>query len=355
MHLLLVSLLALSLHAADAGTPDAGEPARQPTSQNLRIRATGDVMLGTTFPEGYLPPEDGALQLAGVKDWMEDADLTFINLEGPLCDIGETKKCGPKQKPGSCYAFRVPTRYGAYLKAAGVDVASTANNHSGDFGEECRRETEKTLDALGIRWSGPPGSIAELTAQGKRIALIAFHTSGATNDVNDHAGAAALVKKAKATHDLVIVSMHGGAEGSKALHVPQGTEKFFGENRGDLRAFTHAVVDAGADLVLGHGPHVARGFEVYKDRLIAYSMGNFATYGRFTLSGAQGLGMVLEVELHPDGRFARGKILPTRQAGKGTPEKDAAAQVIKQVQKLTLEDFPKSGAKIADDGELTGR
>ncbi|MCU0702235.1 MAG: CapA family protein, partial [Myxococcaceae bacterium] len=261
----LVMVLALTL-GQDGGT--------------LRLRAVGDVMLGTSVPEGYLPPDDGATLLGGVGDWLADADLTFANLEGPLCDSGSSAKC---RKGGNCYAFRSPTRYAKHLKAAGIDLGSTANNHSGDFGEACRRETEKALDGEGIVWSGPPGSIGTVTAKGKKVALVAFHTSGATNDVNDLAAAKKLVAQAASTHDLVIVSFHGGAEGIDANRVKDGAERYLGENRGDLKAFARGVIDAGADVVIGHGPHVLRGMEVYQGRLIAYSLGNFATYGRFSL------------------------------------------------------------------------
>ncbi|HZA15269.1 MAG TPA: CapA family protein [Myxococcaceae bacterium] len=315
---------------------------------SLRIRAVGDVMLGTDFPAGFLPPEDGAEVLAGVQDWLRDADVTFVNLEGPLCDDPRpSDKC---RRGGNCYAFRTPTRYVQYLVDAGVDLASTANNHSGDFGETCRRETEAALDRAGIKWSGAPGSIATLEARGFRVALVAFHTSTATNDVNDHPAAEALIKAAAASHDLVVVSFHGGAEGARALHVPMGEERFYGENRGDLRKFTHLAVDAGADLVIGHGPHVLRGMEIYRDRLITYSLGNFATYGRFNLTGAMGVGAVLEAILDGEGRFVSGRILPTRQMGEGVTEKDRAGTALKYVRMLSAEDFPETGVMVDADG-----
>ncbi len=321
-------------------------------SPALTVRATGDVMLGTEEPPGYLPPKDGAESLADVADWLRDADLTFVNLEGPLCDEGVSHKCKSKGS-NTCYAFRSPTRYGAYLVDAGVDVASTANNHAGDFGDSCRRATEKTLDALGIVWSGPKGTVATLERNGLKVALIAFHTSTATNDVNDHATAKALVKQAAAKHDLVLVSFHGGAEGKNADHVMQGKELYLGENRGDLRAFTHAVIDAGADLVIGHGPHVLRGLELYQGRLIAYSLGNFATYGRFNLAGAAGVGCVLHVALAADGAFVSGKILPTVQVEQGIPKKDSAAKAVSILRKLSAADFPKSAPVISETGEIS--
>ncbi|WNG13237.1 CapA family protein [Cystobacter fuscus] len=342
---------ALQRQLAEPAAPPGSRPP-PPADARLRIRAVGDVMLGTSFPEGLLPPDDGAASLATVAPLLRDADLTFINLEGPLCDHGATQKC---RRGGNCYAFRSPTHYGRYLKDAGVDLASTANNHSGDFGELCRRETEATLDSLGIAWSGPAGTVATVEKNGLRVGMVAFHTSANCNHVNNHATAAALVRQVKAAHDLVLVSFHGGAEGGKALNIPQGTEMFYGENRGDLRAFTHAVIDAGADLVIGHGPHVVRALEFYKDKLILYSLGNFATYGSFNLKGPQGLGMIADVELDAQGRFLSGRLLPTRQEGRGIPQPDPSGEVLPLVRRLTGEDFPTTGALVGPDGRITPR
>lgn len=323
----------------------------QSPEPTLRLRAVGDVMLGTADPAGYLPPDDGAHSLDDVRELLKDADLTFANLEGPLCDTGESSKCKAKK---TCYAFRCPTRYVKYLVEAGIDLASTANNHSGDFGELCRRQTEKTLDAAGITWSGPKTTVgSRALPDGRRLKLIAFHTSGSCNDVNDLAAARAIVRQAKSEAELVIVSFHGGAEGTHATRVIKGVELYLGENRGDLPAFTHAVIDAGADLVIGHGPHVLRGLELYQGHLIAYSLGNFATYGRFELSGPLKVGVVLEVELGKDGKFVRGKLLATAQDGKGIPKRDEQGRAVKMAAELTKLDFPTSGPKISADGVLS--
>ena len=143
-----------------------------------------------------------------------------------------------------------------------------------------------------------------------------------------------------------IVSFHGGAEGTNATHVKTGAERYLGENRGDLKVFAHGVIDAGADLVLGHGPHVVRAMELYQDHLIAYSLGNFATYGRFDLSGALGYAVMLEVWLGEDGRFLSGRLIPTKQEGKGVPMPDETGRGASLVRRLTLEDFPKTGPHI---------
>lgn len=322
-----------------------------PAGTTVRLRAVGDLMISTDFPSGVINPEIDAT-FTDVTDWLTNADVTFGNLEGPVCDTGKTTKCKPDSKPGSCYAFRTPAKYMPLYTAAGFDVMSTANNHAGDFGPGCRLETEAHLDKQGIAHTGRPGDIATVTANGLKIAFIGFHTSRNSHYVNDHEKAALLVKAVDQEHDIVVVSFHGGAEGSKALHVPHGTEKFYGENRGNLREFTHTVIDAGADLVLGHGPHVLRGMEVYNDRLIAYSLGNFATYGRFNLSGNLGIGAVLEVVMDKQGAFVGGKVLPTKQKGEGIPMKDPDGKAIDLVRTLSADDFPDTAVRVAQDGGL---
>jgi hypothetical protein len=345
--------------STEASTPtepstDASAPADR-TSAPLTVAAVGDVMLGSAFPDetgGMLPPDDGAHLLDEVAPVLRGADLAFANLEGPLADAGTSEKCA-RSKPGRCYAFRVPTRYARHLAAAGVDVVSVANNHAGDFGEAGRASTRAALAANGIRWAGVPGEVARLEVKGRRVAVVAFSTSGGNPDLRDLPGAVRLVEQAREGADLVVVSFHGGAEGADRQHVPAGHEEFLGEDRGDLRAFARAVVQAGADLVIGHGPHVVRGMEVIRGRLVAYSLGNFATYGGMNLSGPNGLSLVLEVRLAPDGTFLGGRIHPARQERPGGPRLDPAGAVIPVVRRLSEEDFGASAVRVADDGTLT--
>lgn len=350
----LAAVAALQADEASASSIKSGAPEHfdMATGSKLRIRAVGDMMLGSSFPEGVLPPDDGVGSFLKVQNLLQDADVTFGNLEGPLCDGGQTQKCAPDAPEGSCYAFRSPTRYGQYYKDAGFDAVSTANNHAGDFGAECRQATLSTLSTLGIHASGPVGTVGEWQVNGLKVALISFATYGVTYDLTDEAAATAAISELSSRNDIVMVSFHGGAEGSKAIHVPTGGETFYGENRGDLRRFTHLAVDAGADLVLGSGPHVLRGMEIYKDRLIAYSLGNFATYGRFNLAGNQGIGAILDVSLDGQGRFLGGRILGTRQEGRGTPAPDPANAAADLMRLLTAQDFPQWGVKIAKDGTI---
>jgi hypothetical protein len=309
-------------------------------------------MLGSTFPdESGLPPDDARGQLAEATPVIGAADLAFGNLEGPMLEGGTSAKCA-HSRPGRCYAFRMPTRYAQRLRDAGFDAVSMANNHAGDFGAEGRASTRRALDAAGIAHSGEPGDVARLEARGLRLALVAFATSEATHDLRDVEGATALVSALAREVDLVVVSFHGGAEGAGAQHVPAGAEEFYGEARGDLRRFARAVVDAGAALVFGHGPHVVRGMELYRGRLIAYSLGNFATYGAFNLAGPNALAPVLEVRLGPDGSFRGGQVHAFRQDRPGGPRRDPAGEVIGRLRDLSCEDFGPAAVEVLEDGTL---
>jgi poly-gamma-glutamate capsule biosynthesis protein CapA/YwtB (metallophosphatase superfamily) len=325
----------------------------------VTLAFVGDVMLGTTFPEPHLPPDDGRHLLDEVTPILSAADLAFGNLEGPLADDGVSAKCGPaprkktKKKAQTCWAFRVPTRYGQYLKDAGFDVMGLANNHALDFGPAGRDSSIRTLDALGIAHSGPVGDIAHLTVKGRKIALVAFATYPTAYNLNDLDAAKAVVTDEVGRNDIVVVSFHGGAEGASRTHVPEGPELFLNENRGDLRAFTHAMIDAGAALVVGHGPHVVRGLELYKDRLIAYSLGNFATYGGMNLTGVTGISLILEVDLDDAGAFKGAKIDPVIQLPPGGPHLDAEKRVIPLLQELSRDDFGAAAPAIADDGRVS--
>jgi len=337
-----------------AAEPFGERPEALP-GEPIVFAAVGDVMLGSTFPDetgGLLPPDDGRTLLAELSPILRAADVAFGNLEGPLLDGGTSEKC-KRSRPGRCYAFRVPARYGAHLADAGLDVVSVANNHAGDFGEEGRASTRAALRANGILGTGALGEIARLEARGTPVAIVAFSASSGTNDLRDLEGAARLVSEAARDGGIVVVSFHGGAEGAAYARVPGGREEFLGEDRGDLRAFVRAVVDAGADLVLGHGPHVVRGMEVLRGRLVAYSLGNFATYGGFNLSGPNGLSLVLEARLAPDGTFLGGRIHAARQERPGGPRLDPAGTVIPVVRRLSEEDFGPSAVRVADDGTLS--
>lgn len=318
--------------------------------ETVRIRAVGDIMLGTATPDGFLRPEEKGSILKYIRPVLLDADITLGNLEGTLCDSGTTTKCEPDSL--DCYVFRMPEVYGEDLKNAGFDFLSLANNHVGDFGQACSDQTELVLDSQGIGWSGRPGTFAEKEINGVRLAFIAFHSGGFCNSSLDSTSAKDMVKKLKITHDIVIVSLHGGAEGLAAMTLPDSMEYYMGEARGHLRQFTHQMVDAGADLIIGHGPHVARAMEVYKGKLIAYSLANFATYGRFNLLADRRFGCILEVEMTKGGKMISGRILPIEQKYWGVPLWDRTNRFTQLVDSLSKADLPETGARFSPEGHL---
>ncbi len=350
---------ALSPQRTEAET--IASPTPLPERGSVTIAAVGDIMLGSPFPDDTrMPPNDGADLLKPVTSLLSAADIAFGNMEGPIVDDGISEKCGvPKPgQPIRCFAFRMPTRYAAYLKAAGFDVMSLANNHAGDFGNIGRSSTRRTLDLLGIKHAGSDRgqfSTAYLEVNGRKVAFVGFAHNSIVPNVNDLATARLLVGKAAKNADIVVVSFHGGAEGVAAQRVPRDLEMYAGEKRGNLPLFARTVIDAGADLVLGHGPHVLRGMEVYKDRLIAYSLGNFATYGWFRLEAETALTVILEANLAADGKFLGGKLHSGKQIGRGEPVLDPTGAAVKKMKYLSDLDFPSSAPKIADDGTLSPR
>jgi hypothetical protein len=333
----------------------------------ITIAAVGDIMMGSTsINDSFLPPNDGRDMLKEVAPILSAADIAFGNLEGPMLEGGKSEKCPPAAppkpgetpKPVRCFAFRVPTRYGQYLKDAGFDVLSLANNHASDFGDMGRESTRRVLDRLGIKYAGSDregSSTAYLEVKGVKVAVVGFAHNNIVPNVNDIDAAKQYVAAAKKKADIVIVSFHGGAEGDAAQHVPRQTEIFVGEKRGNLPLFAHAVIDAGADLVLGHGPHVLRGMEIYKGHLIVYSMGNFATYGMFNLKGPQGISAIFQITLDRDGSFAGGKIVPVRQEGRGGPVLDDTGAAIRKLKELSAADFGGAAPIFADDGTFSAR
>jgi poly-gamma-glutamate capsule biosynthesis protein CapA/YwtB (metallophosphatase superfamily) len=342
--------------APDAAPEPAPPPAAAlppPTHPGLTLAAVGDIMMGTDFPENILPDDDGVGFLTAVTPFLSQPDVTFGNLEGVLQDGGEpVKQCKNKN---ICFLFRSPTRYATYLAQAGFDVMSLANNHARDFGEEGRSSSMAALDAVGIRHSGREGTVASWIANGRRVALVAFAPNVGSNSLNDPQIGLPLVTQLAATHDIVIVSFHGGAEGNGAEVLPFAREIFAGEDRGNVVEFAHAMVDAGADLVLGHGPHVVRPMELYRDRLIAYSLGNFATYYGISVEGIRGIAPILFCTLDDEGRFVSGRVEATTQIRPAGPSPDPTGAVISLLRNLTGNAFPAGSLEIREDGTLAIR
>lgn len=319
--------------------------------KRISIAAVGDMMLGTDYPENHLPDDDGVGFLRHVTPILSKSDITFGNLEGVLVDGGEPgKKCS---NPNACYLFRSPSRYVDHYVNAGFDVLSLANNHARDFGEEGRLASMATLAAAGIHHSGLEGDFATLIIGEIKVAVLAFAVTKNSNMMLDYEIAADTVADHAANHDIVVVSFHGGAEGRNVTRLPFAEEEYFGEPRGDVVKFSRMVVDAGADLVIGHGPHVVRAVERYKDRLIAYSLGNFATYYGISVEGIKGLAPILIATLDEDGAFIEGKIHSTIQLRPDGPSIDAENGALNLMRSLSIRDFTTPGILFDYDGSLT--
>lgn len=308
------------------------------------------MMLGTDYPENHLPDDDGAGFLAGVNSILVSADITIGNLEGVLVDGGEPRKqC---VNPKACYLFRSPSRYAAHFRKAGFDVMSLANNHARDFGKEGWLASMQALDAAGIGHSGLEGDFASLTVDGLRVAVLAYAVTINSNLLLDYEFARATVAEFARSHDIVIVSFHGGAEGHAVTRLPFAEEEYFGEPRGDVVKFSRMMVDAGADLVIGHGPHVVRAMENYDDRLIAYSLGNFATYYGISVDGIRGIAPILVVTFDGDGKFLGGRIYSTVQLRPAGPAIDPGKRALKLIRGLSMQDFGSPGILFHDDGVI---
>jgi poly-gamma-glutamate capsule biosynthesis protein CapA/YwtB (metallophosphatase superfamily) len=360
----LVGVMAVAVVAAVALSGDdsgsSGEPGAAPGAQQIaapapappvpdaepvRVTAVGDTVMGS-LPYG-LPPDGGASFFDEVDDLLV-GDVVLGNLEGTLA-TGGVSKCGSGSP--NCFAFRTPPSYARHIKDAGFTVMNLANNHANDFGPSALRETVAALSRVGLRSTGRPGTVAVQKVDGQRVAILGFASYDWANPLLDIPRARRLVQEAARKAEIVVVTFHGGAEGSDKTHVPQGSEYFLGENRGDLRRFSKAVIDAGADLVIGHGPHVLRGMEVYKGRLIAYSLGNFGGYEVFGLNATTATSMVLQVTLQPDGRLQRARIRPTQLVGNGTPAPGGTA--ISMVRELSQDDFGSRAPRIGAGGVVT--
>lgn len=322
------------------------------TKDSITVIGVGDIMMGTNYPEkSLLPLNGGADLLTDVNSILRNADITFGNLEGVILNSGGTPKyCSNKNL---CFAFRTPESYISHLKDAGFDVMSTANNHAGDFGDIGRRNTMSVLDSAGIAHAGlllQP--YTTFKKDGIKYGFAAFAPNTGTQSINNPEEAKAIVQHLDSISDVVIVSFHGGAEGSKHQHVTRKREVFYGENRGNVYEFSHQMIDAGADIVFGHGPHVTRAMEIYKDRFIAYSLGNFCTYGRFNVQGANGLAPIVKLWVNMKGEFLRGYLTPIKQTKKSGPKIDGNKEVFHYINTLIREDFPEAQLNVADTGEI---
>ncbi|MFP4522336.1 MAG: CapA family protein, partial [Fibrobacterota bacterium] len=252
----------------------------------------------------------------------------------------------------SCYAFRSPSSFALNLKEAGFDVMSGANNHAFDWGHEGYDSTSDALSAAGIHYTGKKGSYSVIEREGLKIGVAAFAPNNGTNPLNDYDFVKDMIKEMDEVCDIILVSFHGGAEGVSCMHVPDSMEIFYGEERGYLREFSRMVIDAGADAVIGHGPHVVRGIELYKKRLIAYSLGNFCTYEGINIKGIRGAAPLLVLSVSDEGAFLEGRIFSFIQKRPEGLQKDQSGAAARLIRRLSADDFPDTALLIGKDGSI---
>jgi poly-gamma-glutamate capsule biosynthesis protein CapA/YwtB (metallophosphatase superfamily) len=267
----------------------------EPPPPPLTVAAGGDV-LGDRQVGTFIDHNGGEAVLANVEPFMDEASIAFVNLECPLSDKG-TRKVAKE------YTFRGRPALAQGLMSAGIDVVSLANNHTLDYGPAALLDTIARLDDAGVAHAGAGADAAAAQAPALLIspagvvAVLAFteiipggfSATGKQPGVNattpDREKLLAAIASAKKKADFVIVSFHWGTE-----YTERANE--------DQRRLAHQAIDAGADLVLGHHPHVIQGLELYHDKLIAYSLGDFVFdhYSRKT-----GEAFVLQVTMTREG------------------------------------------------------
>lgn len=357
-----IDTLPVELAAASSPVASAAEVPSSPAvegREKLTLAFTGDILMGTNYPDSsYVTRDRGRSLFVDCDSLLQTADVAIGNLEG-TCYWGTQGKSPKSGNSGTSFIFRMPGDHAQRLVDAGFDAMGIANNHAGDFGQLGRELTQKTLREVGMLYSGQKGGgeTTIIERDGIRYGYIAFAAScGNTNDLNDAPVRDAMIQEMRPKCDILIITFHGGAEGAGHAHVPRKAENFLGENRGDVYKFAHECIDRGADIVVGHGPHVPRAMELYKGHLIAYSLGNFCAPFRMSISGATGYAPLLRVDIDPrNGQFLQGRIHSFKQVKGVGPRLDKTNAAAHNIATLTSQDFPESGLDFADDGTLTVR
>lgn len=305
----------------------------------ISISVVGDMMVGSSYPSASFLPinEDGNI-LRHAMPILQKTDLRIGNLEGAISDSAKVfKNCGTSSQ---CYAFRTPLKYAEWYKEAGFEYLNLANNHSYDFGMKGVKHTLNFLDSNNIRTSGiPQRPFDTLTVRNTRLGFVSFAPHSNCLNLNNDTLVVSYVTELRKHCDVLIVFFHGGGEGPTRTHTPKGREFFLEQNRGDLRKFSRLCIDAGADLVLGSGPHVVRGMEMYKGKLIAYSLGNFATYHQFNLKSPNNVAPLLQVKITNEGNLVENKIFSFLQEGEGVPKPDSTMKAFRMIRSLSEADF----------------
>jgi poly-gamma-glutamate capsule biosynthesis protein CapA/YwtB (metallophosphatase superfamily) len=285
---------------------------------------------------------------------LSGADLVMVNLEGAIGDdepadttSASTPKCpGPTKR---CYALRMPASAAPalrHLRDNGEVVANVANNHSRDAGAAGLVRTVGALRESGVYVTGADTlATPVVTPRGDTVAFLGFGSSGEP-DARNLDAVRRHVSRAASRYPRLVVTMHVGAEGRDAQRTRDTMETYLDERRGNPVAFAHAAVDAGAALVVGHGPHVVRAMEWRRGALIAYSLGNLVTYGPFALRSPLDRGALLCATLDRRGAVSDARLVSTRQRAPGWVRADPTARAAALADSLSRLDFPETGAHV---------
>lgn len=368
-------LLALALPSARAAAQDPVVRDTLPvdsliadTAREGRVRVCtgGDVTLGTNLIPGWAatastrygmrvdPFPDPDSLLAPLRPLVADADVVLLNVEGAIGEgVPARRKCAPNST--ACYAFRQQVEVAGALRrvAGGAEVVgNVANNHAADAGRPGWRETMRHLEEAGVHVTGADSvPTVVVTAEGDTVAFLGFSV-WIGPDARDLAAVRRIVGRAAERYGRVVVTMHMGAEGRAAQRTPDSTETFYGENRGNMVAFARAAATAGADLVVGHGPHVMRAAEWQGRTLILYSLGNLLTYGPFSLAEPLNRGAIACAVMDPEGTVVEASLRATRQVPPGRAGADPTGKSVALTDSLSRLDFPETGARIDPDGTI---
>ena len=262
----------------------------------ISLAAVGDLMMSSWIID-VVKQEGVDFPFDSTRALLKKADLAIANLEAPLADVG-------KRYEDKTFTFKVPTNFIEGIKRSGLDVVNLANNHILDFGEDALASTISILDSNGIAFCGAGADKSIACAPtivdhfGVKVAFLGFSMTfpkdfwAKRNSCGtcypDEALLNRMITLAEEQADLTVVSFHWGAE---KRATPKDYQIFF----------AHKAIDFGADLVLGHHPHVLQGLEVYKKKLIAYSLGNYV-FGSFSNHAKDS--MVLSVQFTSEGLLA---------------------------------------------------
>ncbi len=262
--LALTAVMVLCGCMQESSVPSSGESVEMAESPATTVTMSfaGDCTLGTDSAFGgiTLPVEvsnvggDYSYFFRNVKEYFESDDLTIVNLEGTLTDRGA--------REDKTFAFRGSPEYVNILTEGFVEAVTLANNHSRDYGEVSLEDTKRYLDDAGIVWFENLNTKV-IDVKGVKVGLIGLYALNGTAEGN----LPKAMDKVKADGaEIIVVEVHWGIEGD---NYPQDSQI----------SLAHDAIDMGADIVIGHHPHVLQGIETYKGRKIAYSMGNFCFGG----------------------------------------------------------------------------